>query len=944
MKKTHPTTCLAFWLGLIAMPAAAQTEGHATASGSPPPQSGTLEGRIMNKDTEVYLQGARIEILNTDYRAVSEAEGRFRFLQLPPGSYSITVSYPGLDPTTASVEIPAGRRIHLDFALSSTVYRMEQFIVAGEREGGAFALAMQREALNVQNVLSADTFGTLPNQNVATFLQRMAGISTIGSEGNPITIRVRGIDPSLNSVTMDGTRLPSGGPKSDGDRGVELDKIPGDFIEAVEVTRAPTPDIDADSIGGRVNLKTKSPFTYGRQVTRYTVGTSYNETRGGGARPYGSVFFSSLLGQSQKFGVLLTANYNDYWMERGLVQQTHTQAVPRNRSFINRFRHDTVEQIRASAGARLFYRPSEASTFDVQVLLADYRDTYAAYQNAFNLGTTNAAIISEDEKVLDTTNSTFTQTLNDRLTQVKNSLLRVGGQHVWDTWRLSYNASYGSSRGIEDRVDTNRTVAGIRFRTDRRNNNRFPEFTQLAGPEITDMNSTTGFSATLADRQSDDEIIGSKVDVTRYLRLMEMPAQLKAGVSYRLQHKDRHRQPRTYALSMPVQAIRDHLALFDRGSRYSVDGVYPAMPFIDLPTFRSEFERHRPLYTENPTTTLRNSLVSNYDAEEEITAAYAMGGVTAGKLSLLGGMRAERTSLEGTGFREDLAKPVPERFGTITRKSSYSNLFPSAHVRYELFRGLLVRGGLTTSIGRPSFTSVVGSLNINEDALRLTANNPDLLPQRARNMDLSVEYYYEPAGVLSVGVFTKHITGFIYSHQAVLETGNAFGAQFENWELRTSKNGGKGTVEGFEVNFQQQLSFLKGFLGGFGVFANYTGMSTEGYFELENEKTTLPGFVPRIFNAGIFYDRGRITGKLLRNYQSTHMVTFNAAPFNRIYEYERHQYDLQAGYAFSKKLSLQLSVTNLTNTDEGRVQGDRTRWNRYQTMGRVVSLGVRGQF
>jgi TonB-dependent receptor len=934
---------VAIWLGVVATPAHAQASDLGPPS-SPQERTGVLEGRIINERTAIFLQGARVEILNTEHRTVSEAEGRFRFLQLPAGTHTVRVSYPGLDSADRSVAIPPGGRVESNFALTSEMYELEKFVVVGEREGGAFALAMQREAPNVKNVLSADTFGTLPNQNLATFVERMSGVSTIGTEGNPVEIRVRGIDPSLNSVTMDGTRLASGGPKNDSSRGVEMDKIPGDFIDSVELTKASTPDMDADSIGGTVNVKSKNPFTFGRQVARYTAGASYTENRGGGLRPYGSVFYSRLLGKSQNLGILLTANYNNYWMERGMVQQTHTPATPRNRSFINRFRHDTVEQIRASMGAQLYYRPNKASTYDVKVLFSDYEDTYTSYQNSFNLGTTAAAIISEDEKVLDTTNSTYTQTLNDRLTRTKKSLFRVGGEHNQGNWRLNYNASFNASRGGEDRVEMNRTVTGIRFRTDRRNNNHYPEFTQLAGPDITDLRNTVGHTASLAERRTDDVIASSKADLTRHFYLMQRPAQVRTGLSYRFQHKDGDRTSRPFAYAGTRAELLDYLSSFDRGHRLSVDGVYPATPFIDLPAFRSDFGRNQTRYTENLTTSLRNSLVNNWDAKEAVMASYVMGSMNLGKVSVLAGLRGERTRVEGTGFAEDLTLPVPDRFGTVTEKSSYSNVFPSAHLRYEPFSGLLVRASLSTAIGRPSFQRVVGRETYNEDLERITANNPRLGPQRARSLDLSVEYYFEPAGLVSATVFTKEIRDFIYSNQSVLGASNRFGPEYENWELRDSRNGGKGTVEGFEINYQQQLSFLKGFLGGVGVFANYTRMATSGYFELENERTTLPGFVPDMVNAGIFYDRAGVTGKLLFNYQSTHMITFNANPFNRVYEYARHKYDLQAGYAFSRRFSLQLSVTNLTNTSEGRLFGDSTRWNRYQTLGRVVSLGVRGAF
>ena len=181
-----------------------------------------------------------------------------------------------------------------EIALTAKIYAMEAFTVAGEREGNALAITQQRNATNVKNVISADAFGNIADQNLGNLFMRLPGVAEEILEGEVASVAVRGISADINAVTVDGTRSASGN-TGEMSRGFAIDRIPADFVERIEVTKALTPDMDGDSIGGAINLRTKSPLDRKGRFISYMAGTSWNLDRDT-FKPIGSVSFSDTFG------------------------------------------------------------------------------------------------------------------------------------------------------------------------------------------------------------------------------------------------------------------------------------------------------------------------------------------------------------------------------------------------------------------------------------------------------------------------------------------------------------------------------------------------------------------------------------------------------------------------------------------------------------------------
>jgi hypothetical protein len=218
----------------------------------------TLSGQVSNAATRAYLEGATVTLEGTSRTVVTDREGRYMLGDLGGSQAVLVVSFTGLDSQRLVVPFSGPHTVR-DVALTAEVYQLEKFTVAGEREGTAKAETLQRQAPNVKAIVSSDTFGNVADGNVGDLLQRVVGLTADYNGMDVRQVSIRGVSSALNSVTMDGQHLATSQSAGTG-RQFEFEQASLGNIETIEVTKAPTPDMDGASIGGSVNLVTKSAF------------------------------------------------------------------------------------------------------------------------------------------------------------------------------------------------------------------------------------------------------------------------------------------------------------------------------------------------------------------------------------------------------------------------------------------------------------------------------------------------------------------------------------------------------------------------------------------------------------------------------------------------------------------------------------------------------------
>ncbi|MBM3853278.1 MAG: hypothetical protein FJ399_08990, partial [Verrucomicrobia bacterium] len=240
--------------------------------------TGSISGRVQNEVTGQYLNNARVTVKGTGVSVLTDDTGSFRLSGLPAGPVTLEAFYSGLDPLAVTVNVAAGRNVERDFDLTNKatygertgVVRLDPFVATSSKltEGEALATNEQRFAPNLKNVVASDAFGDVTEGNVAEFMKFLPGVTIEYSDASPNAVAVRGFDPNMTSVTMDGSAMANAS-GSAANRNFLFTQVSVNNMSRIEVTKVPTPANPADGISGTVNMVSKSAFERSKMQFNY---------------------------------------------------------------------------------------------------------------------------------------------------------------------------------------------------------------------------------------------------------------------------------------------------------------------------------------------------------------------------------------------------------------------------------------------------------------------------------------------------------------------------------------------------------------------------------------------------------------------------------------------------------------------------------------------------
>jgi TonB-dependent receptor len=266
-------------------------------------RSGWITGSVADSGGGI-LPGARVELQPQGSSAVTNGQGQFTISGVAPGQYKLSVNYVGFAPFSTDVTVAAGQTARVDAVLQIGL-QSEVVTVRGDRQRGEVeAINIERTADNIIQVLPNEVITSLPNTNIADAVGRLPSVSLERDEGEGKYIQIRGTEPRLSNVTVNGIHLPS----PEGVRNVKLDAIPADLIDMVEINKTLSANQDADAIGGSVNLVTKSP-TDKPYVTVLGMG-GYTPISGGRKQYQFAGTAGQRFGTDKKFGLLFGGSYD----------------------------------------------------------------------------------------------------------------------------------------------------------------------------------------------------------------------------------------------------------------------------------------------------------------------------------------------------------------------------------------------------------------------------------------------------------------------------------------------------------------------------------------------------------------------------------------------------------------------------------------------------------
>jgi iron complex outermembrane recepter protein len=962
MKPNHPLRFLLIpWLILLLA---------ITARGADPGAGqAVISGSVSNQGTGVFLEGATVRVAGTHLVAATDRDGTYR-LAVPAGNQQIVVSYTGLDPETITVSPAPGETVRRDVALSTSIYQLTPVVVAGEREGNALAVTLQRLAPNVKNVVSADAFGSLAG-NPAELLERLPGVSYDRVGGDIRFISIRGIEPDLNSVQVDGNRVAS----IANTRGFQFQNIGSDHIESMELVKAPTPDIDADSIGGSVNLRSRSAFDLTSRRMSYSLGIIRAYGRDPQApHPAATFSYSNVFGADRRLGISLSAG----WRQHTAAIHGTTQ-LWQNTTTIPAFRYSLAARdfantrTRWGGGVKIDYKLSPASMVFANFTASPHRENNANQNWTLATNQTVATVNAQGQLTGTggimpgfTANRTEVRPVAaSNLTINSNHLKRgasafttqIGGRTRKEGWQADYDASYSFAQNHPNTVNSALVLSGLGWVTDNSRNTAIPTVTFTGGPDPMNLDNFRLNPVTLSSGRVKNEIMGTQANFRRNFDV-GVPAYIKTGVKVRQEYLNRWRSDRRWTFVGPdgrPNSNDENLRQFiDEGymQRATFPYGYPMFSRVSPKALYAHRENNPTQWVEDDAYRVQQALTGRQSVRERVSAAYLLGNTRLGRVSILGGLRVEQTDVRGEGPVNEITPEERARraawTGTVTPEEQvrrvqaqygsrraverdYRNVFPGVHFKYEPINGLIGRLSYSNGIGRPSYSQIIPNDVVDHDTQIVRVNNPGLRPQYSDNFDVSIEYYFEPVGMVSASAFLKEIKDFIYNTTgSAIPPGadNGFDGDYVGYELRSQANGGFARVRGFELSYQQQFTFLPGWWSGFGLFANYTQLETHGDFgNIGNVVRTgqLPGFVPRSANAGISYIRGKMNFRLHYGHKGTMLGAWNASEARRRWEVAQHRFDLKLKYIVSRRLELYFDAYNLFNEKNNDRHGFRHR-------------------
>src|SRR5438132_705819 len=352
----HSTTRRTFTIPTIAIAVSLLgIVGPARAQGG----TGVLVGAV-HDSANVAVSGARVDVPGTAVGVVTSADGSFRLVNIPAGSRMVVVHRLGFAPDSARVEIRAGGTAVHNFVLAPAAVNLANIVVRPSprmAETKAGALAVEQNAIHIVSALSGDEIRSLPNFNAAEAAGRIPGVSLERDEGEGKFVQIRGTEPRLSNVTIDGVHVPG---TEKGDRIVKLDDVPSDVLAAIEVSKTLTADMDADAIGGSVNLVTKTPEGPPRGYVAAQYGRMSLLSRDVGQ---GSLTYGGRTGADVKLGFLLGGSLDRN--NRGINDVEPSWSVDgAGRSIPVEWsqRDYTYYRTRYGVGADVDYRVSDRST------------------------------------------------------------------------------------------------------------------------------------------------------------------------------------------------------------------------------------------------------------------------------------------------------------------------------------------------------------------------------------------------------------------------------------------------------------------------------------------------------------------------------------------------------------------------------------------------------
>ncbi len=924
-------------------------------------RTGAVSGKMVDASNGEPLFFGNVSIKGTAIGTVTDEYGRFELERIPSGQQIIVLSYIGYNPKEVTVVVEPGETEDIGtHELTIQSVMGEEVTVTAQLRGQASAINQQVKSNTIVNVVSKEKIEEVPDANAAESISRLPGITLSRSGGEGSQVTVRGVSPRFNSITINGQQIPATGVN---DRSVNLSMISSDLLDGIEVYKAITPDMDADAIGGNVNLVTKTADAGGIQG-RVHLETGYSsliENIGSyrGAFTLGNRFFD------EKFGVIIGANYHranrnaDFF--EGDYELTGDGGYRGNRTTL---RNVTEWRDRYGASATLDYKFKNGEIVFDHVYSETSRDIVQQGMGARPTISVIEISMNKRENLISLNSSNLRGDFE--IFGAMDLSFNLGRSKSTNETPYSFGAGAEKESGLTPEADAAAPLDMMRYaRFDLQGPPPYPPFYGGHGAGryyqlIEDLNYTGQLDLKLPFA------LGTWIS-----------GNIKFGGKFRYKERDRFTESHfIFDWEAYNIAFNQNFPQFNDN-----DGLYPSAQFIDpdYVVYDSPFEDHNDIpfvFDEDLITSINermtqldslwrpnnNDKYNTYNATELITAGYLMAEIKLGtRVTLIPGFRYENTALDFTGF-SGLQRNNDWRISgsDTSATNSIGEFLPMVHLKYEFVDGFSLRLAATKTLSRPNFTNLLPFEQIRiENRRSVVFGSIDLKLPTAWNYDAMLSWFSK-FGYVAVGAFYKEIYD-IDVRVSFIDYSDPETNPYYNYKVTSPINLDQTTtIYGGEIEVQTNLRFLPKPLDGFVLSGNLTVMDSESYYPFfytaypppDYQAVTEDSFriestqgqADFVANFTVGYEKGGFSGRVSMNYQGPKFYRLGASPFQDEYEDEYIRWDAAASYKFNEHWQVLVNLINFTNEAEREYMYTPEQPNNIEYYGWQANLGVRYNF
>ncbi|OYU02764.1 MAG: TonB-dependent receptor [Sphingomonadaceae bacterium PASS1] len=902
----------------------------------------------------------------------------------------------------------------------------DAIVVTGFRASLEAALNLKRDSVAAVDAIVAEDIAKFPDQNLAESLQRIPGISISRDGGEGRSITVRGLSSQFTRVRVNGMETiatSTDGASANRDRAFDFNVFASELFSSLVVRKTAEASLDEGSLGAVVDLNTGNPLAgrAGLNGALSVVG-SYNDlAKDLGPRLAGLLSWRNDAGtlgasisaaysktstlelgnnsvrwaQARFDGVdatncFTTANSGGTYVPSTACDRASTAFHPR----IPRYGEVAHERERLGLTGSVQYSPTDATKLSIDALFSKY-DASREEQWGEVLLRSNERSINVVNPVYDANNNMISATLNDAwvrtehyLRESQTKFYQVGG--TWDqdvTDNLRFTALGGVSKSNADiPVETtvifdDRDALGYSY-----------DYTDMARPKLT-------FGTSVMDPANFQlaEIRDRPSNVTNRFKTAQLRTEwdvsenitLKAGAVWRRFNFDAEAYTRDTAVcGNGGTSLVTSTAGTITCSASSLFGPTAVYGFAVTPALSQAFSLGN---AGQPAGNTNGWIVPNLNAATAFTGLYsrtpandagnirgvqettkgaylqadAKGDVLGIEYALNAGIRYAKTDQSSYGLVSGVT-------ATVTR--SYDDWLPSANLALYPTESTIVRFAVADVMTRPTLGSLTPGGSADGFNYRVTSGNPFLNPYRARNYDLSLEWYFAPQAVLSLALFQKDVGTFTQSASITgatfAQTGlpasvlspaspaalNPSQQAEPRWTLATTVNGSGAKLKGIELAAQIPFSaFTDGMLSNFGILANATFIDSNASFNVQGPaiapggalqnavvSNTLGNVTKKAFNGTLYYDDGKFSARGMLSYRGRYHE--GASGTGNILEGygATTNFDASVRYKLTEWMEVSLEGNNLLDTYRYRFtdfDADRNYENNH--FGRTILFGAR---